>query len=88
MAIEKNVEFQGDKVVNSLGGNIKINQTTGEIIISNNGVILTRINKDGFVYSEEDGTRRILIGKHPKTGSVIEAISKAGVDVISELEKE
>ncbi|QXT26454.1 MAG: hypothetical protein HXK95_03485 [Candidatus Nanogingivalaceae bacterium] len=88
MAIEKNVEFQGDKVVNSLGGNIKINQTTGEIIISNNGVILTRINKDGFVYSEEDGTRRILIGKHPKTGNVIEAISKAGVDVISELEKE
>lgn len=88
MAIEKNVEFQGDKVVNSLGGNIKINQTTGEIIISNNGVILTRINKDGFVYSEEDGTRRILIGKHPKTGSVIEAISKAGVDVINELEKE
>nr|DAP66747.1 MAG TPA: hypothetical protein [Caudoviricetes sp.] len=88
MAIEKNVEFQGDKVVNSLGGNIKINQTTGEIIISNNGVILTRINKDGFVYSEEDGTRRILIGKHPKTGNVIEAISKAGVDVVSELEKE
>lgn len=88
MAIEKNVEFQGDKVVNSLGGNIKINQTTGEIIISNNGVILTRINKDGFVYSEEDGTRRILIGKHPKTGNVIEAISKAGVDVIQELEKE
>lgn len=88
MAIEKNVEFQGDRVVNSLGGNIKINQTTGEIIISNNGVILTRINKDGFVYSEEDGTRRILIGKHPKTGNVIEAISKAGVDVISELEKE
>lgn len=88
MAIEKNVEFQGDKVVNSLGGNIKINQTTGEIIISNNGVVLTRINKDGFVYSEEDGTRRILIGKHPKTGNVIEAISKAGIDVISELEKE
>lgn len=88
MAIEKNVEFQGDKVVNSLGGNIKINQTTGEIIISNNGVILTRINKDGFVYSEEDGTRRILIGKHPKTGNVIEAISKAGIDVINELEKE
>ena len=88
MAIEKNVEFQGDKVVNSLGGNIKINQTTGEIIISNNGVILTRINKDGFVYSEEDGTRRILIGKHPKTGNVIEAISKAGIDVIDELEKE
>ena len=88
MAIEKNVEFQGDKVVNSLGGNIKINQTTGEIIISNNGVILTRINKDGFVYSEEDGTRRILIGKHPKTGNVTEAISKAGVDVINELEKE
>mgnify|MGYP000850849409 CR=1 FL=1 len=88
MAIEKNIEFQGDRVVNSLGGNIKLNQTTGELIVSKNGVILTKINKDGFVYSEEDGTRRILIGRHPKTGSVIEAISKAGIDVISELEKE
>lgn len=88
MAIEKNVEFQGDRVVNSLGGNIKLNQTTGELIISNNGVVLTRINKDGFVYAEDDGTKRILIGKHPKTGEIIEAISKAGIDVISELEKE
>jgi len=88
MAIEKNIEFQGDRVVNSLGGNIKLNQTTGELIVSKNGVILTKINKDGFVYSEEDGTRRILIGRHPKTGSVIEAISKAGIDVIDELEKE
>ena len=88
MAIEKNIEFQGDRVVNSLGGNIKLNQTTGELIVSKNGVILTKINKDGFVYSEEDGTRRILIGRHPKTGNVIEAISKAGIDVISELEKE
>lgn len=88
MAIEKNIEFQGDRVVNSLGGNIKLNQTTGELIVSKNGVILTKINKDGFVYSEEDGTRRILIGRHPKTGNVIEAISKAGIDVIDELEKE
>lgn len=88
MAIEKNIEFQGDRVVNSLGGNIKLNQTTGELIVSKNGVILTKINKDGFVYSEEDGTRRILIGRHPKTGNIIEAISKAGIDVIDELEKE
>lgn len=88
MAIEKNIEFQGDRVVNSLGGNIKLNQTTGELIVSKNGVIFTKINKDGFVYSEEDGTRRILIGRHPKTGNVIEAISKAGIDVIDELEKE
>ena len=49
MAIEKNIEFQGDRVVNSLGGNIKLNQTTGELIVSKNGVILTKINKDGFV---------------------------------------
>ena len=88
MAIEKNIEFQGDRGVNSQGGNIKLNQTTGELIVSKNGVILTKINKDGFVYSEEDGTRRILIGRHPKTGSVIEVISKAGIDVIDELEKE
>lgn len=88
MAIEKNVEFAGDKVVNSLGGNIKLNQTTGELIISRNGVVLTRINSEGFVYSEVDGTRRILIGRHPKTGEIIEAISKSGIDVIEELENE
>ena len=62
--------------------------TTGELIVSIYGVILTRINKDGFIYSEEDGTQRILIGRHPKTGAIIEAISKPGVDVIDELNKD
>ena len=88
MAIEKNIEFQGDRVVNSLGGNIKLNQTTGELIVSKNGVILTKINKDGFIYSEENGTRRILIGRHPKTGAVGEWVSVAGEDVIEILENE
>ena len=77
MAIEKNIEFQGDRVVNSLGGNIKLNQTTGELIVSKNGVILTKINKDGFVYSED-----------PKTGAVGEWISVVGEDVIEVLENE
>lgn len=87
MSIVKNVEFEGSKVVSTLNGNIELNQNTGELIIRKNGKVMTRINSKGFVYSEENGTRRILIGAHPKTGEIVEVISVAGVDVIEELEK-
>ncbi len=85
MKIEKNVEFQGNKVISTLNGNIELNQNTGEMVIRKEGKVLTRINSQGFIYSEADGTRRVLIGAHPKDGHVIEAISDPGVDVIEEL---
>ena len=84
MAIVKNVEFQGSKVISTNNGDISINQGTGELLIRKNGVVLTRVTSQGFIYSEPDGTRRILIGSHPKDGHVIEAISDPGVDVIQE----
>lgn len=85
MIIEKNVEFEGSKVISTLNGNIELNQNTGEMLIRKNGKVLTRINSQGFIYSEEDGTRRVLIGAHPVDGHIIEAISDPGVDVIDEL---
>lgn len=88
MEIVKNVEFEGSKVISTLNGNIELNQKTGELLIRKNGRVLTRINSQGFIYSDEDGTRRILIGAHPKTGEIIEAISQLDRDVIDELNKE
>lgn len=87
MAIVKNVEFQGSKVISTNNGDISINKGTGELLIRKNGVVLTRVASQGFIYSEPDGTRRILIGSHPKDGHVIEAISDPGVDVIQELSR-
>jgi len=87
MAIVKNVEFQGSKVISTNNGDISINQGTGELVIRKNGVILTRVTSQGFIYSEPDGTRRILIGSHPKDGHIIEAISDPGIDVIQELSR-
>nr|DAK93752.1 MAG TPA: hypothetical protein [Caudoviricetes sp.] len=87
MAIVKNVEFQGSKVISTNNGDISINQGTGELLIRKNGAVLTRVTSQGFIYSEPDGTRRILIGSHPKDGHVIEAISDPGVDVIQELSR-
>ena len=85
MAIVKNVEVQGSKVISTNNGDISINQGTGELLIRKNGVVLTRVTSQGFIYSEPNGTRRILIGSHPKDGHVIEAISDPGIDVIQEL---
>jgi hypothetical protein len=85
MAIIKNVELQGNKVVSTLNGNIELNQNTGELLVRKDGNILTRVNSQGFIYSEPSGLRRILIGAHPIDSHVIEAISDPGIDVINEL---
>lgn len=85
---EENVEYGGGKMTSTLSGNISINHARGELIVRQNGVTLTRVDSSGFVYAEEDGTRRILIGKHPKTDEVGEWISVVGSDVIEELESE
>ena len=80
--IVKNVEFQGNKVVSTLNGNIELNQNTGELLVRKDGSILTRVNSQGFIYGEPGGVRRILIGAHPVDAHIIEAISKPGIDVI------
>lgn len=87
MNIEKNVEFEGSKVISTLNGNIELNQNTGEMLIRKNGKVLTRINSQGFIYSDSDGVRQILIGANPKNGKVRIYNTKDGVDVIDELER-
>lgn len=87
MAIIKNVEFEGSKVVSTNNGNISLNQGTGELLVRKDGNVLTRVNSEGFTYSEPGGVRRIRIGAHPKDGHVVELISDPGVDVIEEASK-
>lgn len=86
MAIIKQVQHAGAVRTSTLSGNIELNEATGELIIRNGANVLTRINSEGFTYSEANGLRRIRIGLNPHDGSVGEWISKPTVDVIEALE--
>lgn len=86
MAIIKQVQHAGSVRTSTLSGNIELNEATGELIIRNGANVLTRINSEGFTYSEANGLRRIRIGLNPKDESVGEWISKPTVDVIEALE--
>ena len=85
MAIVKNVELQGNKVISTLNGAIELNQNTGELIIRKQGNVLTRVNSQGFIYSDNSGLRRILMGAHPTDGRIGDWVSKPTIDVITEL---
>lgn len=86
MAIIKQVNHSGSVRTSTLSGNIELNDARGELLIRNGANILTRIDSEGFTYSEPDGTRRLRAGLNPKDGSVGEWLSKPNVDVIDELE--
>lgn len=86
MAIVKQVQYSGQIKTSTLSGNIELNESAGELIIRNGAHVLTRINSDGFTYSEQNGLRRIRIGLNPKDESIGEWISKPAIDVIDELE--
>lgn len=86
MAIIKQVQHAGSVRTSTLSGNIELNEATGELIIRNGANVLTRINSEGFTYSEANGLRRIRIGLNPKDESVGEWISKPSVDVIEALQ--
>lgn len=86
MAIIKQVQHAGSVRTSTLSGNIELNEASGELIIRNGSNVLTRINSEGFTYSEANGLRRIRIGLNPKDGSVGEWISKPSVDVIEALQ--
>ncbi len=83
--ISRNVQFKGNKVINTNTGDITLDQNTSELIIRKEGKVLTQVNSQGFRYSEPSGTRRILIGAHPGDGHIVMAVSSPGVDVIDEL---
>lgn len=86
MAIIKQVQHAGAVRTSTLSGNIELNEASGELIIRNGANVLTRINSEGFTYSEANGLRRIRIGLNPKDESVGEWISKPSVDVIEALQ--
>lgn len=86
MAIIKQVQHAGSVRTSTLSGNIELNEATGELIIRNGSNILTRINSEGFTYSEANGLRRIRIGLNPRDDSVGEWVSKPSVDVIEALQ--
>ena len=52
MAIVKQVQYSGQIKTSTLSGNIELNESAGELIIRNGAHVLTRINSDGFTYSE------------------------------------
>lgn len=85
MAIVKNVEFRGSKVISTNNGNIKLDESAGELIVRKNGNIRTRVNAQGFIFSAVGNLRRILIGADPANDDdVISVISDPGIDVIDE----
>ncbi len=86
MAIIKQVQHAGSVRTSTLSGNIELNEATGELIIRNGANVLTRINSEGFTYSEANGLRRIRIGLNPRDDSVGEWVSKPSVDVIEALQ--
>lgn len=88
MAIIKQVQRSGSVRTSTLSGNIELNEATGELIIRNGAHVLTRINSEGFTYSEISGLRRIRIGLNPKDQSVGIYTSKPTIDVIDELESD
>lgn len=86
MAIIKQVQYSGSVRTSTLSGNIELNEASGELIIRNGAHIITRVNSEGFTYSEIGGLRRIRIGLNPKDGSIGQYISKPTVDVIEALQ--
>ena len=86
MAIVKQVQYSGSVTTSTLSGNIELNEASGELIIRNGAHVLTRINSEGFTYSDMSGLRRIRTGLNPKDGSIGQYISKPTVDVIEALQ--
>ncbi len=85
MAIVKSVQHSGAVRTSTLSGNIELNEATGELLIRNGVNVLTRINSEGFTYSDPTGLRRIRVGLNPADSSVGEWVSKPTVDVIEAL---
>lgn len=83
MALDKTVSYTGQKSVSTLGGQIRIDEGRGRMVIfdSQTQVELVTIDRTGFLF--DDGVdRRIKIGTNPKNGDVVIAVSPPGEDVI------
>lgn len=86
MAIVKTVQHSGSARTSTLSGNIVLNESAGELVVRNGANVLTRIDSEGFTYSEPSGIRRIRIGMNPVDSNIGEWISKPTIDVVEALE--
>lgn len=85
MAIVKDVSYTGNKSVSTLGGQIRLDEGRGRLVVfdSQTQVELTVVDRTGFLFN--DGTdRRIKLGSY--LARVGQWVSKPGEDVIDLLE--
>lgn len=81
MAIEKTVSYTGQQSVSTLGGQIRIEEGRGRMVVydSDTQTELTVLDRTGFLFN--DGTdRRIKLGSYASRVGLW--ISKEGNDVI------
>lgn len=88
MAIVKTVQHSGGTRTSTLSGNIALNESAGELVVRNGANVLTRIDSEGFTYSEPSGIRRIRIGMNPVDSNIGIYTTKPTIDVIEALESE
>lgn len=62
--IIENVTSSGASRLSSLGGGLIINEATGELVIRNNSKEVLRLDKDGFKYYDQEGSKRISVGQN------------------------
>lgn len=64
MTIIDNTTIKGANVTSSLAGNLTINEDSGEIVIRNGRTEVLRLNRNGFAYFDNNGTKRISMGQN------------------------
>lgn len=80
MAFEEKITQPSQGLTGSLSGRILLDEGKGALIISEGGIDLLTITKDGILLN--DGTdRRMIIGKMPDSNIGV-VISKPGYDVV------
>lgn len=72
---------KGQNSISTLGGQIRIEEGRGRLVIYDGNKELTIVDRDGFLFSDAD-ERRIKIGNSPQGDRVGIWQSKNGEDVI------
>ena len=76
------IKYLGQKQVSTLGGEIKIEEGRGRMVVYDGDRELTVVDRDGFTF--DDGTvRRVRLGNSPARDRVNLWISRPNEDVIT-----
>lgn len=81
MAITKYIENSGNLTTTSSDGKIQIDQSAGTITIRDGIVKTVEIDKDGFNYYDQNGTKRISAGQNASGQQQIVVYDEGGVPV-------